>query len=118
MPSLEVFFSYIYFSYTPPKFDIASEKRCLEDDPFLLGLGNFSPQFGLVQPWLLQGAPPGHHVDVPIADSLAFGFRQARIVFQWVGKYPRSRENMHKKYNFIYTDNVVYSSLTCASIYA
>lgn len=37
------------------------------------------PWHGLhsLQSWLLRGAPPGHHVDVPIADSLAFGFRQA-----------------------------------------
>ena len=27
---------------TPPKFNIAPEKWWLEDDPFLLGLGNFS----------------------------------------------------------------------------
>ena len=26
----------------PPKFNIAPEKRWLEDDPFLLGFGNFS----------------------------------------------------------------------------
>ena len=30
------------FLYAPPKFNIAPEKRWLEDDPFLLGFGNFS----------------------------------------------------------------------------
>ena len=31
-----------YIQTTPPKFNIAPEKRWLEDDPFLLGSGNFS----------------------------------------------------------------------------
>ena len=34
---------WIFFIFnTPPKFNIAPEKRRLEDDPFLLGFGLFS----------------------------------------------------------------------------
>ena len=56
----------------------------------------FAANLGWYNRGLLRGAPPGHHVDVPIADSLAFGFREA-------AKSRKSRDHgtaffMHKKY--------------------
>ena len=42
LPSSKVFKAIMSMMYTPPKFNIAPEKWWLEDDPFVLGFGNFS----------------------------------------------------------------------------
>ena len=86
----------------------------------------FAANLGWYNRGLLRGAPPGHHVDVPIADSLAFGFREAaksrksqiteRLFYAQEIRVLRYILYIYIHlliiYTYMFIDHVIYSSLS------